>query len=487
MLFNSYVFVLLFLPLCVTGYFLLNRFRAGAANVFLLGMSLWFYGYLNPKYLAIICSSIVINYLLCLLMRRFGRENAAQGRRKGILILGILINLGILGYFKYADFFISNFNAVFRTDIGLLRIALPLGISFFTFQQISYVVDTYHDRAAATDFVTYACYVSFFPQLVAGPIVTQDEFLPLFQDPEKRKVNWDNVAHGSFLFVLGLAKKIMIADVFGQVVDAGYSVIPDLNSPSALFLIFSYTMQIYFDFSGYCDMAMGIGRMFNVELPVNFDSPYKAIGIADFWKRWHVTLTRFFTKYVYIPLGGNQKGLVRTYVNVMIIFLLSGLWHGANWTFVFWGGLHGIFMVMARLWKNQLEKVPKLIRWAGCFLFVNVAWVFFRATSFAQAFEVFGRVFRGGFGSLPFYFTACFVPKGFDVVLNRLPGAGLLPGILTAAFVIVISYVTFFTDNARERTQKGKLGTFRAILAAALLIWCVLSFENVSAFLYFNF
>ena len=308
MLFNSYVFVLLFLPLCVTGYFLLNRFKAEAANVFLLGMSLWFYGYLNPNYLAIICSSIVINYLLCLMMRRFGKETSAQGRRKGILILGILINLGILGYFKYADFFISNFNAVFRKDVGLLRIALPLGISFFTFQQISYVVDTYHDSASATDFITYACYVSFFPQLVAGPIVTQDEFLPQFQNPRNRKVNWDNVAHGSYLFVLGLAKKVMIADIFGQVVETGYTVIPDLNSPSAMFFIFSYTMQIYFDFSGYCDMAMGIGKMFNVELPVNFDSPYRAIGIADFWKRWHVTLTRFFTKYVYIPLGGNRKG-----------------------------------------------------------------------------------------------------------------------------------------------------------------------------------
>ena len=475
------------MPLCVTGYFLLNRFKAEAANVFLLGMSLWFYGYLNPNYLAIICSSIVINYLLCLMMRRFGKETSAQGRRKGILILGILINLGILGYFKYADFFISNFNAVFRKDVGLLRIALPLGISFFTFQQISYVVDTYHDSASATDFITYACYVSFFPQLVAGPIVTQDEFLPQFQNPRNRKVNWDNVAHGSYLFVLGLAKKVMIADIFGQVVETGYTVIPDLNSPSAMFLIFSYTMQIYFDFSGYCDMAMGIGKMFNVELPVNFDSPYRAIGIADFWKRWHVTLTRFFTKYVYIPLGGSQKGQVRTYVNVMIIFLLSGLWHGANWTYVFWGGLHGIAMVMARLWKNQLEKVPKLIRWAACFLFFNATLVFFRATSFAQAFAIFGRVFRGGFGKIPLYFTACFVPKAFEVVLNRLPGGDAIPGILTAAFVIAISYITFFTDNAREQTQKGKLGTFRAILAAALLTWCILSFENISVFLYFNF
>ncbi|MBP5281960.1 MAG: MBOAT family protein, partial [Lachnospiraceae bacterium] len=457
--------------------------KAGAANVFLLGMSLWFYGYLNPSYLAIICSSIALNFLLCAWMRRV----TGSGPKKGILFLTILINLGILGYFKYADFFLSNVNAIFGTDLPLLRIALPLGISFFTFQQLSYCIDTYYERAQKTDFITYACYVSFFPQLVAGPIVTQDEFLPQFQDPEKRKVQWDNLADGCYLFILGLAKKIMIADTFGQVVTAGYSVIPDLNSPSAVFLIFSYTMQIYFDFSGYCDMAMGIGKMFNIELPVNFDSPYKAKGIADFWGRWHVTLTRFFTKYVYIPLGGNRKGTARTCLNVMIIFLLSGLWHGANWTFVFWGACHGIYMVIARLLKKPLEKVPGILRWAVCFVFVNIAWVFFRAESFSQAFAVLERVVQGGWGSLPYYFTACFQAKGMDLIINRLPMAGKIPGILTALFVGFTCYVTFFTRNARERVTEGKRPLWKAVVAAALLVWCVLSFENVSAFLYFNF
>ena len=483
MLFNSYVFVLLFLPLCVSLYFFLNRFGKAVANVFLLGMSLWFYGYLNPGYLAIICSSITVNFLLCAWMRRVGKG----GAKKGILIMGILFNLGILGYFKYADFFLSNVNSIFGTDHALLHVALPLGISFFTFQQLSYVIDTYHGKDVGADFVTYACYVSFFPQLVAGPIVTQEEFLPQFQDPEKRKVNWENLSAGCYLFVLGLAKKIMIADVFGQVVEAGYSVIPDLNSPSAVFLIFSYTMQIYFDFSGYCDMAMGIGKMFNVELPVNFDSPYQAKGIADFWSRWHVTLTRFFTKYVYIPLGGNRKGMVRTCLNVMIIFLLSGLWHGANWTFVFWGACHGILMVLARLLKQPLEKVPGFLRWAFTFLFVNLAWVFFRAESFQQAFGLLGRVAKGGWGGLPFYFTACFQAKGMDLIVSHLPAANLIPGILTALFVGVTCFVTFFTKNARQRVTEGKMTAWKAVLAAGLLVWCVLSFENVSAFLYFNF
>ena len=483
MLFNSYVFVLVFLPLCIIGYFLLNKIRMGAANLFLFGMSLWFYGYLNPRYLTIICSSILINYCLSLLMRR-KRE---QRLRKALLVLGITANLGLLGYFKYMDFFLTNVNALFHADFSLLHIALPLGISFFTFQQLSFLVDAYWDKVTRTDFMTYACYVSFFPQLVAGPIVTHDEFLPQFQERNNRRVNWENLARGIYTFVLGLSKKVIIADAFGEVVKAGYTVIPTLNSPSAIFLILSYTLQIYFDFSGYCDMAVGIGRMFNVELPMNFNSPYKAVSITDFWDRWHMTLTRFFTRYVYIPLGGNRKGTVRTCVNVMIVFLLSGLWHGASWNFVFWGGCHGLLMVMERLLKNKLEKIPKLIRGCFTFLFVNIMWVFFRAADFGQAFELFRRVFKGGMGELPFYFTACFQPNGLDFVLQRLPMSAYLPMAVTVIFVAVTCYMTFFTHNVRERMEGIKLTVWRAVIASALLVWCILSFENVSTFLYFNF
>lgn len=483
MLFNSYVFVLLFLPLCLLGYFTLQKMGTGAAKLFLFGMSLWFYGYLNPRYLAIICSSILINYGFSILMRR----TPGHRPRKVLLILGIVVNLGILGYFKYADFFLTNLNGLFHASFRLLHVALPLGISFFTFQQLSFLVDTYWGKVAKTDFITYACYVSFFPQLVAGPIVTHDEFLPQIQASENRRVHWDNMAQGIYVFVLGLAKKIIIADTFGAVVEAGYAVIPNLNSPSAIFLILSYTLQIYFDFSGYCDMAIGIGRMFNVELPVNFRSPYKAVSISDFWDRWHLTLTRFFTRYVYIPLGGSRKGTARTCANVMMVFLLSGLWHGASWNFVFWGGCHGLFMVLERLFQNKLARIPKLIRGGFTFLFVNVTWVFFRAADFGQAFALLGKVFTGGMGALPYYFTACFRVKGLDAVLQRLPMKEHLPMIMTAIFVAVICYVTFFTRNVWERAKEKKLTPWRAVLAAGLLVWCILSFENVSTFLYFNF
>ena len=483
MLFNSYIFVLLFLPLCVIGYFALNRIKTGAANLFLLGMSLWFYGYLNPRYLTIICSSILINYCLSFLIRR----SLERRLKKALLILGIVTNLGILGYFKYMDFFLSNLNGLFHTDFGLLHIALPLGISFFTFQQLSFIVDTYWGKVNETDFVTYACYVSFFPQLVAGPIVTHDEFLPQFLNPKNRSVNWENLARGIYTFVLGLSKKVIIADSFGQVVSAGYLVIPNLNSPSAIFLILSYTLQIYFDFSGYCDMAVGIGRMFNIELPSNFNSPYKAVSITDFWDRWHMTLTRFFTKYVYIPLGGNRKGTVRTCVNVMIVFLLSGLWHGASWNFVFWGGCHGLLMVIERLLKNKLDRIPKIIRGCFTFLFVNVMWVFFRAANFGQAFEILGKVFTGGKGGLPFYFTACFQPNGLDFIVQHLPMSEHLPIVMTLMFTAVTCCMTFFTRNVSERMKRNKFTAWGAVLAAALMVWCILSFENVSTFLYFNF
>ncbi|MBQ6095007.1 MAG: MBOAT family protein, partial [Lachnospiraceae bacterium] len=231
----------------------------------------------------------------------------------------------------------------------------------------------------------------------------------------------------------------------------------------------------------------GIGKMFNIELPVNFNSPYKATSISDFWSRWHITLTRFFTRYVYIPLGGNRKGMARTCLNVMIIFLLSGLWHGANWTFVFWGACHGLLMVLTRIFEKPLEKVPKLVRGVATFLVVNVLWVFFRANDFAQAFALLKQACVGGLGGLPYYFTACFKLPGMDLIIDRVPGGNLLPLACTILFVAFTVFVTFFTKNARERVLSGKLTAVKAVFAAVLLVWCVLSFEKVSAFLYFNF
>ena len=292
-----------------------------------------FYGYGDYRLCVLLAFSIAVNYLLHLGLMR---NNCREGFRRLLLVLGIGINLGLLYYFKYFDFTLENLNRFFGTDFVLRNIALPLGVSFYTFQQISFVVDSYNRKMGKCSLLDYSLFVSFFPQLVAGPIVLHQEMIPQFQNPENRKINYDNMLSGAEYFIMGFAKKILVADTFAKICDAGYENLFELNSISAIFTILAFTLEIYFDFSGYCDMALGLGRFFNIIIPINFNSPYKALNISDFWKRWHMTLTRFLTTYLYIPLGGSRKGFMRTCINVMLVFSLSGLWHGAAWTFVLW-------------------------------------------------------------------------------------------------------------------------------------------------------
>ena len=336
MLFNSYIFVFLFLPLTLFGYYMFNRFRQyKLANLFLIGMSFWFYGYFNQSYLLIICGSIAGNFLISKILEWFSQK---QNTRKIVLIIGICANAVVIFYFKYYDFFLENVNSIFRKSFELKNIVLPLGISFFTFQQISYLVDSYRGETKDYAFDEYALFVSFFPQLIAGPIVLHGEVIPQFRNRKNRRIIPENFSKGMYIFALGLFKKVIIADTFGKAVTYGYGTIETLSSLEALIVSLSYTFQLYFDFSGYCDMAIGIGNMFNIELPQNFNSPYKSVSITDFWSRWHMSLTRFLRTYIYIPLGGNRKGKVRTYINIMLVYLVSGLWHGANWTYLLWGG-----------------------------------------------------------------------------------------------------------------------------------------------------
>ena len=486
MLFNSYVFVLAFLPICIIGYFLLNKLNYTAANLFLFAMSVFFYGYLNPSYVLIIISSIVCNYFISAFLSKEGKKST----RKLIFILGIIFNLGLLGYFKYMDFFIKNINGIFRTDLALLKIALPLGISFFTFQQISYLADVYSGSTKKYPFIGYACYVCFFPQLVAGPIVSHDEFFPQFLNSENRKINFNNLGVGIYLFSLGLAKKVLIADIFGKAVDTAYSEyvsIESFNSLTAIFIVFAYAIQLYFDFSGYSDMAIGIGKMFNINLPINFDSPYKAHSINDFWSRWHLTLTRFFTKYVYIPLGGNRRGKARTYVNIMIVFFLSGLWHGADWTFVFWGVCHGLLVVIGRMGKKAFDVIPKWIGRIYTFVVVSLLWVFFRSETFGQAFSLIRRVFTGGKGFIHSDYTKAFVVPEFAFVFYGRDIMSRIPSAFTVAYTIAACFIVFFMKNNEKDYMKKSFTVGKALISAFLLMWCVFSFQNVSTFLYFNF
>lgn len=304
MLFNSYIFVFLFFPLCLLGYFGLNKLKLyKLSQVFVLCMSLWFYGYFNSSYLLIIIGSILVNFCFYKIFQR----NLNIKIKRVLTITGVAVNVLILFYYKYYDFFISNINEIFEQDFLLKNLLLPLGISFFTFQQISFVIDAYKGEVSECTLLEYASFVTYFPQLIAGPIVTHDELIPQFHDLEKKKFNWDNFSKGIYIFALGLGKKVLLADTFGNAVNWGWSNVLLLDTTNAIIVILSYTIQIYFDFSGYCDMAIGIGKMMNIDIPLNFNSPYKAITIREFWKRWHMTLTRFLTKYIYIPLGGAKR------------------------------------------------------------------------------------------------------------------------------------------------------------------------------------
>lgn len=499
MLFNSYIFVFLFFPICLIGYYaLLHWKKKELAQLFLVGMSLWFYGYFQVNYLLIMLASILVNYLFHKLLSR----ELSTGMAKGTVVAAIAANLGILFYFKYFDFFLKNLNAAFGTDFLLRNIVLPLGISFFTFQQIGFVVDTYRGEVKNCKFLEYVLFVSFFPQLIAGPIVSQSEMLPQFVAMGEKKFDWEQFARGFILFVLGLFKKVILADTFGAGVDFGYSNLATLGSLDALLVMFSYTLQLYFDFSGYCDMARGIGNMLGMEIPVNFDSPYKAVNIIDFWKRWHITLNRFFTRYVYIPLGGNRKGEGRTYLNFLIVFLLSGIWHGAGWNYVVWGMLHGVLYVLTKWWQNHFENHKKVTRvskitegikmWfsrIALFLYVSVAWVYFRAADVAQANTMLGTIVSGKIQKLSMELAECFQLDEFWYVLKvaHLDGMAYSRYILMFVMLAAGFYLAMVSRNASEIADRAKGKTISAMLIGAVFVWCVLSFSQVSTFLYFNF
>ncbi|MGE5391488.1 MAG: MBOAT family O-acyltransferase [Deltaproteobacteria bacterium] len=481
MQFNSYIFILAFLPFTLVGYYLLNRYgRNILAKVLLLVMSLVFCSYFNYKYLYIICASALINYVFSRLMLDPERS---EPQKKWLLFAVISLNLLMLFYFKYFNFFIENVNVLFQSSFELKNIILPLGISFLTFQQIAYAVDSYRGETADYRFLDYAVFVAFFPRLVAGPIVLHGEIIPQLNEAKNHSINYGNFSYGILMFAVGLAKKVFIADLFANAVGWGFGSVGSLTALDAVIVMLSYTFQIYFDFSSYTDMALGIGLMFNIRLPINFNSPYKALSIQDFWKRWHLTLTRFLTKYLYLPLGGNRKGRGRTYVNIMIVFLVSGLWHGANWTFVLWGFMHGLASVLHRRFKAQWNQVHPVVQWFFTFLFVNIAWVFFRADSITQGFTLIKRMANLQAAGISPALLDCFdlpvitgLESLFKVSVNGLDA--LL--FMAFAFVIVLCF-----KNLNE--IKFKPTVFNAVCTVLLLVCSILSMSSISAFIYQKF
>ncbi|MCH5248758.1 MAG: MBOAT family protein [Lachnospiraceae bacterium] len=502
MLFNSFLFIFIFLPITLIGWYILNHYKhLKLAKTFLAGMSLWFYGYFNFYYLAIIIVSIVVNYLLSFILTFVDSKPWKRTASRIGLLAGITFNLGLLFYFKYYDFFIENINLAFHTDFNLKHILLPLGISFFTFQQLSFVIDRCLGRAEHYSFINYVTFVTFFPQLVAGPIVLYKEIIPQFEEERNHKFNPANFAEGIILFVLGLGKKVLLADVFGLVVNYGFAQTYSLDTVSTILVILSYTFEIYFDFSGYSDMAMGLGRMFNIVIPVNFNSPYRSCSVKELWQRWHITLSRFFVTYVYIPLGGSKKGKLRTVINTIIIFFLSGLWHGAAWTYIAWGTMQGLLVVWDNLGivgiSGREEKHPSKFHipaWCGWFLtfaFFNLSLFFFRSESMAGALQMFKNLFAFNYTGKVFEVAAAMDIAEFYVVQEAL---GIIaPNVVKYAYLLLLvvylafSFFLIFRKNALEIATDGKLSSGKCWAVSIIFVWCVISLSQVSTFLYFNF
>lgn len=393
MLFNSFEFIFIFFPLSLIGYFVCARYHSiEAALGFLVLASLLFYAYWNPVYLILLLISIGFNFGVGRILSRDDQRNT-----RGVFIFGVSVNLALLAYYKYTNFFVDNVNGLFGTNWNIGDIVLPLAISFYTFTQIAYLVDAWRGNAKEYNFLHYCLFVSFFPHLIAGPILHHRDIIPQFMRRENLSPDITNFAVGLSIFAIGLFKKTVIADSLSQYVGPVYDSTPpggELDFFSAWGGSLAYTLQLYFDFSGYSDMAIGASRMFGIQLPINFFSPYKSTSIIDFWRRWHITLSRFLRDYLYIALGGNRNGKARRYINLFLTMLLGGLWHGAGWTFVIWGALHGTYLMINHAWRYMLERLGldfarnsyyTIFCWFVTFIAVVFSWVYFRAPTLEQA------------------------------------------------------------------------------------------------------
>lgn len=512
MLFNSVTFVVYFLPIVLVVFYTLARWRLlTLAIVFLLVSSLWFYGYWNLLYLPLLIGSIAVNYVLGQHIQRIQAHSPPTHpptpqkhyRSRPWLWLGIAINLAVLGYYKYAHFFIANLNRMIELPFAAQfldsTIVLPLGVSFYSFTQIAYLIDA--DRGEAHDYdpITYALFITFFPQLIAGPILRHDQLIPELEKKQIFVFSSRNFTIGITIFILGLAKKVLIADTLSPWVSDVFDQTATVSFYQAWFGALAYTLQLYFDFSGYSDMAVGLGRLFNVTIPINFNSPYQARSIADFWRRWHITLSDFLRDYLYIPLGGNRKGEGRRYLNLLLTMLLGGLWHGAGWTFVLWGGLHGLYLVVHQVWAKVWAKVyPKreakitgtarcavLVQWlslipdglfkglsqAVTFGAVVVAWVVFRATEFKQAQDLLWAMVGG---------------RGFEDVM-LLTTTWALADWLRVLGLVGLLVVVWVAPNTQAIAQRFQPTWSWAMLLGTIAAFTALAMSQPSEFLYFQF
>ena len=490
MLFNSYEFIFAFLPVSFFGYFYLNHKRlTTASKSWLVFASLFFYSWWNIVYLPLILTSVFFNYAIASAIVEYDELKKKYFSKKSLLQIGLVFNIGLLAYFKYADFFISNTNSLVNTDIGLLHLALPLAISFFTLQQIAFLVDSYEGLAKEKNFLNYIIFVTFFPQLIAGPIVHHKEMMPQFVSIRNKAKNYKNIVLGLFILSIGLFKKVVIADTFAIWATAGFDTATTLNLFEAWFTSLSYTFQLYFDFSGYTDIAMGAALLFNIKLPINFNSPYKATGIIDFWQRWHITLSRFVTTYIYTPLVKSFDNLNfhKAMIATVITFLIAGLWHGASWMFVIFGGLHGLALVVNNYWKKTKIKINKILAWFITFNFVNITMIFFRAEEWGDAIKVLRSMFSLDNIMLSSKLESAlpFLNKygvEFGSFTQNIQGRSF-----TLVFLIIGFILVLFFENSNKKLDNFKLNFINSFIFVMAFTISFYKLSGYSEFLYFRF
>ncbi|MCA1978743.1 MAG: MBOAT family protein [Thiobacillus sp.] len=519
MLFNSYEFLFLYFPVTFAVFFALARYRRSLAALWLFGASLFFYGWWNPAYVSLLIGSILFNFGMGTAISR-EHERGAFRRAKGLLIAAISGDLALLAYYKYANFFLDNVNLLAGAQWHLEAIILPLGISFFTFTQIAFLVDSYRGEVKERNFIHYGLFVTYFPHLIAGPVLHHKEMMPQFAEAKTYRLHWENISVGLTIFIIGLFKKLVLADGVAPFATPVFNAAANgvtLTLIDAWVGALAFTLQLYFDFSAYSDMAIGLSRMFGVKLPLNFNSPYKAVNIVDFWRRWHMTLSRFLRDYLYFALGGNRKGAIRRYVNLMVTMLLGGLWHGAGWTFIIWGGLHGLYLSINHAWTKfrstflnllPVSRVEKRAAWLLTFLAVVVGWVFFRAQDTQSAVSIL-HAMTGGNGLLvpnnwpaAWYLYAVINKLGLPVQLG-VPVSQFDPAGISLYWIIVLLGIAWFMPNTQQLMARfdpalesvstpntppiWQPGAAWAVVMGFVAVVAILHLTRVSEFLYFQF
>lgn len=481
MFFNSYVFIFLFLPITWLVYFALNRFKlVELAKSWLLGASLFFYSYWNVNYLPLILGSILFNFAVTSQIL----NEKSEGRKKALFYFGLLFNIGLLCYYKYTNFFLDNFGAMTTIHFEPLKIILPLGISYYTLLQVAYLIDVYQGVASEKRLLDYALFVTFFPYLLSGPIGHYSDIMPQFSSLRAKVINNRNISLGLFVFVIGLSKKVLIADTFSGWVNEGYAHPEKLHFFSAWGTSLGYTLQLYFDFSGYSDMAVGVGHLFNIKLPQNFNSPFRAGNINDFWSRWHITLTLFIRTYIFTPIVKLMPKTTFGYsmLSMFIAMTIAGIWHGAAWTFIVYGMVHGAAIVLHYYWKKRKKKVPYFLAWLITFNFVNFTFIIFRSRTLTES----KHVLMGMMGLQGFQ-----VPKMGIKLINEL-GIKMGPYMtndenLQLAMILLAFVFIFKADNTNLLQESFRPRKRLAAIAGIIFVLCLFGLNRVSEFIYFNF